>query len=194
MIGGARVRTPCADGAGVIIRAMSTPPDDALDAHLARQLARLPDVVRDDPAALDRLRRVAVASDFAIDVLQQQPELLDTLLRTDGDDAVPPPRLDPQAQADWPMQLRRYRRAGSTRLIWRDVLGLDTVSDTLAGSTALAETCLALALDALEAMFVQRHGRVLDGDGHPVRLVVFGLGKLGGGELNFSSDVDLVYA
>ena len=35
---------------------MSTPPDDALDAHLARQLARLPDVVRDDPAALDRLR------------------------------------------------------------------------------------------------------------------------------------------
>src|SRR5690606_25013198 len=31
-------------------------------------------------------------------------------------------------------------------------------------------------------------------DGAPVRLVVFGMGKLGGGELNFSSDVDLVYA
>lgn len=172
---------------------MSTSPTDALDAHLARQLARLPDAVRDDPAALDRLRRVALASDFALDVLQQQPDLLDTLLRTDGDAALPPPRLEPQAQADWPMLLRRYRRAGSTRLIWRDVLALDTVSDTLAGSTQLAETCLALALDALEAAFAQRHGRVLDGDRRPVRLVVFGLGKLGGGELNFSSDIDLVY-
>ena len=172
---------------------MSTSPTDALDAHLARQLARLPDAVRDDPAALDRLRRVALASDFALDVLQQQPGLLDTLLRTDGDAAVPPPRLEPQTQADWPMLLRRYRRAGSTRLIWRDVLALDTVSDTLAGSTQLAETCLALALDALEAAFAQRHGRVLNVDGRPVRLVVFGLGKLGGGELNFSSDIDLVY-
>ena len=172
---------------------MSTPPDDALDAHLARQLARLPDAVLERPRALERLRRVAVASDFALDVLQQQPDLLDTLLRTDGDAAVPPPRLEPHAQADWPVQLRRYRRAASTRLVWRDVLGLDTVQDTLAGSTALAETCLALALDALETLFAQRHGRVLDGEGRPVRLVVFGLGKLGGGELNFSSDIDLVY-
>ena len=70
----------------------------------------------------------------------------------------------------------------------------DAVGDTLAGSTRLAEDCLQLGLAALEAQFEQRHGLVRDGDGHVVRLVVYALGKLGGGELNFSSDVDLVYA
>src|SRR5690606_9564430 len=89
---------------------------------------------------------------------------------------------------------RRYRRAESTRLVWRDVLGLDDVDDTLAGTTRLAEDCLQLALEALERDFAGRHGLVRDGDGEPVRLVVFGMGKLGGGELNFSSDIDLVYA
>ncbi|MEE7561555.1 glutamine-synthetase adenylyltransferase, partial [Xanthomonas sp. Kuri4-2] len=78
--------------------------------------------------------------------------------------------------------------------VWRDVLGLDDVDATLAGSTQLAETCLGLALAALEQQFGARHGQVRDADGRAQRLVVFGLGKLGGGELNFSSDVDLVYA
>src|SRR3970282_2106960 len=86
------------------------------------------------------------------------------------------------------------RAAESTRLVWRDVVGLDDVDATLAGSTRLAETCLQGALAALEAEFAARHGVVRDRPGQPQRLVVFGLGKLGGEELNFSSDVDLVYA
>ena len=172
---------------------MSPSPSDALDAHLARLLDRLPPSVRDDADAAARLRQLAIASDFAFDVLQQQPDLLTDLLRDDGATPPAPPRLDPAAPSDWPGQLRRYRRAGSVRLIWRDVFGLDTVADTLAGSTQLAETCLQCGLDALEDAFAQRHGQVLDADGRVVRLVVFGLGKLGGGELNFSSDIDLVY-
>ena len=99
-----------------------------------------------------------------------------------------------EPRAEWPALLRRYRTAESTRLIWRDVLGLDDVDATLAGSTRLAETCLQSALAALEGEFAQRHGVVRAADGSAQRLVVFGLGKLGGGELNFSSDVDLVYA
>ncbi|WP_333629144.1 bifunctional [glutamate--ammonia ligase]-adenylyl-L-tyrosine phosphorylase/[glutamate--ammonia-ligase] adenylyltransferase, partial [Stenotrophomonas cyclobalanopsidis] len=62
------------------------------------------------------------------------------------------------------------------------------------GATTLAEDCLRLALDALQQEFAQRHGVIRDDDGQPMQLVVFGLGKLGGGELNFSSDIDLVYA
>ncbi|WP_313205393.1 bifunctional [glutamate--ammonia ligase]-adenylyl-L-tyrosine phosphorylase/[glutamate--ammonia-ligase] adenylyltransferase, partial [Stenotrophomonas sp.] len=84
--------------------------------------------------------------------------------------------------------------AMSTRLVWRDLAGLDDVPQTLAGATNLAEDCLRLALDALQQEFVQRHGVIRDDDGQPMQLVVFGLGKLGGGELNFSSDIDLVYA
>src|SRR5690606_4416244 len=96
--------------------------------------------------------------------------------------------------ADWPGLLRRWRTACSARLVWRDVEGLDEVAATLAGSTRLAEDCLQLALAALEGPFAARHGRVRDAGGDPVGLVVFALGKLGGGELNFSSDIDLVYA
>ncbi|WP_245156436.1 bifunctional [glutamate--ammonia ligase]-adenylyl-L-tyrosine phosphorylase/[glutamate--ammonia-ligase] adenylyltransferase [Agrilutibacter solisilvae] len=146
----------------------------------------------EDADAAERVRRVALASDFAIDTLLRQPELLPRLLA--GAPATSPPELGAENRGDWPALLRRYRAAESTRLVWRDVLGLDTVADTLAGTTALAEHCLQRALDVLEADFAQRHGVVRDGDGRAQRMVVFGLGKLGGGELNFSSDVDLVYA
>ncbi|MCD9027375.1 bifunctional [glutamate--ammonia ligase]-adenylyl-L-tyrosine phosphorylase/[glutamate--ammonia-ligase] adenylyltransferase [Luteimonas sp. BDR2-5] len=163
----------------------------ALDAHVARALARLGDVSADAAA---RLARIAVVSDFAIGTLSRQPDLLARLLADDGDAELPLPGLDADNRGDWPALLRRYRAAASTRLIWRDVSGLDDVDATLAGTTRLAETCLRLALDALEAEFARRHGVVRDAGGNPVRLVVFGLGKLGGGELNFSSDIDLVYA
>ncbi len=166
---------------------------DALTAHVDRLTARLPPHVLGDAEAMARIAPVAVASDFALDVFAQQPALLDALLRDDGEAELPPPVLDPAGRAEWPARLRRYRRAASARLVWRDVHGLDPVPATLAGSTRLAETCLSLAHDALEAEFVQRHGRVRDAGGGVVRLVVFGLGKLGGGELNFSSDIDLVY-
>lgn len=173
--------------------------NDARPAAIAaRALQRLRTALPSSTAALadgtndTLLRRVAIASDFAIDTLLRQPELLPRLLRDTG--ALAPPVLTAENRADWPALLRRYRAAESTRLIWRDVLGPDDVADTLAGATILAETCLQLALAALETDFAQRHGFVRDRDGQAQRMVVFGLGKLGGGELNFSSDVDLVYA
>ena len=147
----------------------------------------------DDAHAVACVRRVAVASDFAIETLLRQPDLLGQLL-ADSSAASPLPLLGADNRDEWPQRLRRYRAAESTRLVWRDVMGSDDVGDTLAGATALAETCLQLALAALEEDFVQRHGVIRDREGRAQRMVVFGLGKLGGGELNFSSDVDLVYA
>ncbi len=146
------------------------------------------------PEDAARIARVAIGSDFAIDTLARQPELLQRLLADDGASPLPPPKFEPGASAEWPALLRRHRAAESTRLAWRDLLGLDDVEATLRGTTRLAEECLLLALDALQETFAARHGVVRDADGRPVRLVVFGLGKLGGGELNFSSDIDLVYA
>ncbi|MCD0245639.1 bifunctional [glutamate--ammonia ligase]-adenylyl-L-tyrosine phosphorylase/[glutamate--ammonia-ligase] adenylyltransferase [Xanthomonas melonis] len=140
-----------------------------------------------------QLERVALASDFALETLARQPALLAHLAQEDPP-PLPLPVLDPAQPQDWPAQLRRYRAAASTRLVWRDVLGMDRVDATLAGATALAETCLQTGLRALEQQFSTRHGQVIAADGSVQRLVVFGLGKLGGGELNFSSDVDLVYA
>lgn len=145
---------------------------------------------------VEKLHKLAVVSEFAIDTLLRQPALLEQLAEDPSAPAAPVPLLDTAARDAWPGLLRRYRAAESTRLVWRDVLGLDEVTDTLAGSTRLAEACLQAGLAALETEFVQRHGQVpgaAGADGSPQRLVVFGLGKLGGGELNFSSDIDLVY-
>ena len=170
----------------------------ALDDHLQRALARLraawpPGEPWPGASFEAALRQVALASEFFIDTAVRQPALLVHLSAADPA-PLAPPELLPGQPAEWPALLRRYRAASSARLVWRDVLGLDSVDDTLAGSTQLAEQCLALALGALETQFAARHGHVRAADGNVQRLVVFGLGKLGGGELNFSSDVDLVYA
>ena len=120
----------------------------------------------------------------------RQPELLDSL------DAAPSdaPSLPADAEADWPVRLRRWRAACSTRLVWRDVHGLDDVDATLVGASRIAEQALQAGTAALSASLATRHGVVRAADGTAQSLVVFGLGKLGGRELNFSSDVDLVYA
>ena len=189
---------------------MSLPPDDAAATPSAspavlrerigaRALATLGatspqvELLLEDPGLRERIARVALASDFAIETLRRQPALLAHLAAADPG-PWPEPELDPAQPLAWPTLLRLYRTAESTRLVWRDVLGLDDVDATLAGSTRLAESCLRLALAAVEGEFEERHGVVRDADGRAQRLVVFGLGKLGGGELNFSSDVDLVYA
>ncbi|GAB2623987.1 bifunctional [glutamate--ammonia ligase]-adenylyl-L-tyrosine phosphorylase/[glutamate--ammonia-ligase] adenylyltransferase [Novilysobacter erysipheiresistens] len=163
------------------------------DAIAARAFDRLGAVAELDEAERGRLRPVAIASDFAIDTLVAQPALLRRLLADDGAAPAAVPDLEAGNRDEWPGLLRRHRKAESTRLVWRDVHGLDDVDATLAGSTALAEQCLQVALEALQRDFAGRHGMVRDADGAVQRLVVFGLGKLGGGELNFSSDVDLVY-
>ena len=174
--------------------------DESLEALIGRGLSRLRASSPGSAALLDdsdfaaRMAKVVVASDFALETLRKQPGLLATLARDDGAIPLPPPLLVADDPSLWPEQLRRYRSAESTRLVWRDVLGLDEVDAILDGSTRLAETCLRSALAALEVEFSRRHGRVRAADGTPQRLVVFGLGKLGGGELNFSSDIDLVYA
>ncbi|KAA2284358.1 bifunctional [glutamate--ammonia ligase]-adenylyl-L-tyrosine phosphorylase/[glutamate--ammonia-ligase] adenylyltransferase [Arenimonas fontis] len=174
---------------------MSPPqdPEAALSALIERALARLAE--RDaealaEPARAERLARLATCSDFALDTLCRQPGLAARL----DEPAQSPPSLAPGEEGDWPARLRRWRAAESTRLIWRDLHGLDQVDATLAGSSRIAEQALQAGVSALSAQMAERHGRVRDGAGREQRLIVFGLGKLGGGELNFSSDVDLVYA
>lgn len=160
---------------------------------LARVRAALPDLAL-SPGDEARVSALLEASDFALDTCLRQPRVLSSLLADDGATRAPAPVLSADQRSEWAGLLRRWRQAESVRLIWRDVHALDTLDETLAATSRLAEDCLRLALDALEGEFAARHGHMRGADGAPVRLVVFALGKLGGGELNFSSDVDLVYA
>ena len=167
--------------------------DVAADDRAQRALDRLALPEGADDNARAALHRLAIASDFAIDTLARQPALLSRLLADDGAEAASPPVLGAENRDEWSALLRRWRTGESTRLIWRDVQGLDGVEATLRGTTWLAEQALDIALAALERDFAERHGVVRDAAGIEQRLVVFALGKLGGGELNFSSDIDIVY-
>ncbi len=90
--------------------------------------------------------------------------------------------------------LRRFRRREMVRIAWRDLAGWAPTVETLRELTWLADACVQGALDWWDAELQRRHGTPRDAQGKPVGLVVLGMGKLGGHELNFSSDIDLIFA
>ncbi|MEO8802580.1 MAG: bifunctional [glutamate--ammonia ligase]-adenylyl-L-tyrosine phosphorylase/[glutamate--ammonia-ligase] adenylyltransferase [Rudaea sp.] len=179
---------------------LAPPLSEFVNTRYARLLARCREAgvaLHDDAGVAERIQRVLLASDFAGDCFQREPELLGAesmALLTDPHSAQARPlRLPPDLDEMQAMSVvRRYRRREALRLIWRDVNDLDAIEDTLAGSSALAEVCLEAALAYAEAQLTQRHGTPRDETGVVQRMVVFALGKLGGGELNFSSDIDLI--
>lgn len=109
------------------------------------------------------------------------------------DEAVPAPQ--PDALEDNPERaLRRYRQLASIHILWCELTGETDIEQTGQALSRLAIECLELALAIAESRVAERFGQLTDQDGKPQRLIIFGLGKLGGGELNFNSDIDLVFA
>ncbi|HEX7339994.1 MAG TPA: bifunctional [glutamate--ammonia ligase]-adenylyl-L-tyrosine phosphorylase/[glutamate--ammonia-ligase] adenylyltransferase [Rhodanobacteraceae bacterium] len=156
-------------------------------------------VMRDDAGVAERVQRTLVASDFAFDVFKRQPRLLGAVglerLNTHADAAARIAALVlPEDEAGALLALRRFRHAEALRLVFRAVNELNTLADTLADTSVLYEVLLDKALAWAERATAARYGVVRDEAGRQQRLVVLGFGKLGGGELNFSSDIDLVFA
>ena len=90
--------------------------------------------------------------------------------------------------------LRRFRNREMVRIAWRDISGWDAIEDVLCDLSLLAESCIQGALNWLFDRACQRHGTPVRADGSPQLPVILGMGKLGGWELNFSSDIDLIFA
>ena len=90
-------------------------------------------------------------------------------------------------------RIRRFRHRWMLHLLWREVAGLAQLEDTVALTSELADGLLTAAARFGERQVRERFGIVRDTAGKPVSLVILGMGKLGGRELNFSSDVDLVF-
>jgi glutamate-ammonia-ligase adenylyltransferase len=90
--------------------------------------------------------------------------------------------------------LRQLRKQVMVRLILRDLNGLAGLDEVMATMSALAETCVQHAQACLMHNLQQLFGSpVGESSGSPQELLVIGMGKLGGEELNVSSDIDLIF-
>ena len=145
----------------------------------------------------DALRRAMQFSRYARRALERDPGLLSsahiaTPLTADEMRAT----LSATAFADEPSlwwALRKLREQVMLRVITRDLSGWADLEEVVATMTALAEVTIAVASDYLEHQLAAQYGVPLSNDCKtPQQLHVIGMGKLGGGELNVSSDIDLV--
>ena len=90
--------------------------------------------------------------------------------------------------------LRLLRSHVMARLIVRDLNGLADLHEVMQTTTQLAECAINTAIDYLNTWLVEAYGQPVSAEGYPQNLIVIGMGKLGGGELNVSSDIDLIFA
>ncbi len=89
--------------------------------------------------------------------------------------------------------LRRFKHRQTLRISYGDIVreqGLRTVTSQI---SYLADAVLEAALRGACRTTRKQHGTPMGPDSRPARLVVLGLGKLGGVELNYSSDIDLIF-
>lgn len=155
------------------------------------------------PAIRDSVSPVFAASDFVAQSCVRDPMAFAALVRggdlerrlapTDFATRAPELPRDPATpEAQFQGELRRWRRRELVRIAWRDLAGWADLAETFADLTAFADAAIGVALGYARGMLVARYGEPRDSLGEVQPLLVIGMGKLGGGELNFSSDVDLV--
>ncbi len=150
---------------------------------------------------------VFAASDFVAQSCTRNPQLLIDLA-TSGDlrrrlsraeFAARAPSITAEGQSavvpetDFIALLRRWRKREMVRIAWRDLAGWASLEETLSELSVFADTAIQAAYAHARRALVTRYGEPRSPAGDVQQLVVIGMGKLGGGELNFSSDVDLVF-
>lgn len=96
-------------------------------------------------------------------------------------------------ERDMQRVLRQLRREDMARIAFRDLTGRAPLDETLGDLSDLADACCEAALRFAQARLQARHGIPRNEQGEECRPVVLGMGKLGGRELNFSSDIDLIF-
>jgi len=162
------------------------------------------DAVEVEPRRRRELLRVWAFSDFVAQACIRQPEMLQEILESGELEHPSTPdhytrRLSGRLEgveddALLAQQLRDFRRREMVRIAWRDLAGRSSLVEVTGELSALADACIALTLENLYRRHCAQWGTPLGDSGEPQHLVVLGMGKLGAEELNFSSDVDLIFA
>jgi len=97
--------------------------------------------------------------------------------------------------SDLRQRLRQWRQREMLRIAWRDLAGWADLKETMFALSELASACMDTALCYLTPWLQKEYGTPYgEQSKKPQHLVVLGMGKLGAYELNFSSDIDLIFA
>ncbi|HVV01327.1 MAG TPA: hypothetical protein VHH88_08175, partial [Verrucomicrobiae bacterium] len=162
-----------------------------LDSFIAAYGARatLFELWNSNPAIFELLILVFDRSEFLAELAIRTPDLLDELVTSDrlrqrksAGETLADLRHG-LSDADQHLWLRRYQQAELMRIGCRDILGLADEDQYLSELSALAEACLRYALEA-----VLRKHRIARAP-----FAVIGLGKFGGAEIDYGSDLDIVF-
>jgi glutamate-ammonia-ligase adenylyltransferase len=142
------------------------------------------------------IQRLAIASSYALSHLCRDPAILRRLHGLEHfnlDEAPIISAIDSDFNiAGVKRSLRLFRHQKLIEIIYLDVIGKQPLQQTLIGLSDLADLLIRLALEASYSYLISKHGQPLDENSKPVELNIIAMGKLGGRELNFSSDIDLI--
>lgn len=90
-------------------------------------------------------------------------------------------------------QLRYFRQREMVRIIWRDIAGWADLAETVSDLSTMADVCIQQSLALLYQWQCHELGTPVNDQGEVQEMIVLGMGKLGAGELNLSSDIDLIF-
>jgi glutamate-ammonia-ligase adenylyltransferase len=152
-----------------------------------RRLQR-PDRISTDPIAYSRFARglLTASPELKSELAADKPWTREAMRAFVAGQAQ---QTEPQLHA----ALRQLRQRVMLRLLARDLLRKADLAEVCATTTALAEVTIQAALAWLEPRLEADLGVPSNEKGERQRLIVVGMGKLGGGELNVSSDIDLIF-
>ncbi|HHQ14648.1 MAG TPA: bifunctional [glutamate--ammonia ligase]-adenylyl-L-tyrosine phosphorylase/[glutamate--ammonia-ligase] adenylyltransferase, partial [Chromatiales bacterium] len=163
----------------------------------------LAEVLQAHPDIAFKLPRVVACSSYLADVLGRYPSLLGELLNAGR---LRRPLADREldgllgetihagiTEAECMRRLRIFRHRELLRIAWRDLNGLANVPETLEELSVLADAELRATLDWAASDLAEVYGTACEASGSVAEFVILAMGKLGGRELNFSSDIDLVF-
>jgi glutamate-ammonia-ligase adenylyltransferase len=154
-------------------------------------------LLAETPGLVGLLVRLFGTSEFLSATLLRQPEFLDTLLAPDPaavhnrDQIAEDLRRAIQGAEAGSARLdalRRVKKGEELRIGLADILEQAEVTETHRALTSLAEVCLTTALEMAEQDLAVRFGRP-----DPAGFCIVGMGKLGGMELGYGSDLDILF-
>ena len=154
-----------------------------------------------DPDTMPILLQIFATSQHLSDLLVVDPESLDLLRMTEGqpvareslvgDLAAEVDALDHESLVLG--ALRQFKRRETLRIAYGDIIREQPLQTVTAQISLLAEAILEAAVRVARRKLNQLRGTPRGPEGDPARFVVLGMGKLGGMELNYSSDIDLIF-